>query len=491
MKKTRLFFFFCIAISIAAVSCQEGPIDNPDPGKDHPTGPRTLTVSIAATKTSLNGEQPEWSENDAIWVKGITDGKDSVYTVPQEAIGCSKFELTTWIEGELVAVYPASAKADESPYFSVEHDQDGSFAKANICVATAPETADELKFYNKTALFEIRVPEGTTKLTVSSLAKITTSDGQRGAEKVPINNSESSDINEIVVFNNGETIPDTCFISVLTDELDEYNNVILTDLNFDITYDGKSAMGGFPPNKLRGVTDTDNSVESVCNRHIKKNEHYILGKQYFHEYLSIQGGKPSKPTYTKWATMNIGATTETDGGDYFAWGETRGHKANNAHNGFQDEHYFAWSNCPYYIIDPDLLGYTLFTKYVLLDDNAYTDPDNHSILFLYDDAAFANWGGAWRMPVENEMVKLSQTQDFSGVNGSYYGETPNRIFIPAAGEGEDAQLTNYNIQGRYWTSSVYNSNNSWGVSFEFYDASGNDNTERRKGRSIRPIVGKI
>lgn len=57
-------------------------------------------------------------------------------------------------------------------------------------------------------------------------------------------------------------------------------------------------------------------------------ESYLTPQQMM---LSLRGGANANghpyvdlglPSGLKWATMNVGATTETDYGDYFQWGST-------------------------------------------------------------------------------------------------------------------------------------------------------------------------
>ena len=79
----------------------------------------------------------------------------------------------------------------------------------------------------------------------------------------------------------------------------------------------------------------------------------------------------------KWATMNVGAASPEDCGDYFAWGET--------------------TMKPSYRWDTYRFGTEMaLTKYV--QKSEYGTIDGRQTLEPGDDAATVNWGGDWRTP---------------------------------------------------------------------------------------------
>ena len=167
------------------------------------------------------------------------------------------------------------------------------------------------------------------------------------------------------------------------------------------------------------------------------------------------------PTYVdlglsvKWATCNIGATAPEGYGDYFAWGETEP-KSN-----------YDWSTYKYCNGSE-----TSLTKYNTSSD--YGTIDNKTTLELSDDAARANWGEAWRMPTDNEWHELKNNCTWkwttqNGVNG--YEVTSktngNSIFLPAASGRYVTSVDGVGSYGRYWTSSLYESepNRAYGLGF--------------------------
>ena len=133
-----------------------------------------------------------------------------------------------------------------------------------------------------------------------------------------------------------------------------------------------------------------------------------------HEYVDL-----GLTSGTLWATMNVGADSPEEYGDYFAWGETTS-QSNNAD----------------------------------------------------DDAARANWGGDWRMPTkaefeelinntENEWTKQNNVAGYkftSKTNG-------NSIFLPAAGYRRNGELYNVGSYGHYWSSTPYDEDNAYFLDF--------------------------
>lgn len=133
----------------------------------------------------------------------------------------------------------------------------------------------------------------------------------------------------------------------------------------------------------------------------------------------------------KWATCNVGATTPTDFGGYYAWGETEEKE--------------------------------IYTGQTYSDPNP--DGDAMDISGTEYDVAHVKWGGEWRMPTHDEFVELITTCTWewttigdtsgykvTGINGNY-------IFLPASGykqhgmvHGDATQVGSPNSCGWYKTS---------------------------------------
>ena len=184
----------------------------------------------------------------------------------------------------------------------------------------------------------------------------------------------------------------------------------------------------------------------------------------------------------KWASMNIGATKETEYGDYFAWGDIIGHS--------DDSYSFEIGNAPYY--KTDLRAY-----------EKYTADDGKTTLQSEDDAARASneWGKPWRMPTIDEMQELldntthKYVSDYngSGVDGMEFtstveGFTDKKIFLP------DASYRNYQALipagGFYWSSSL-NASAPLNGQYLYFNSGGGANINIGYGRfygfSVRPV----
>lgn len=204
-----------------------------------------------------------------------------------------------------------------------------------------------------------------------------------------------------------------------------------------------------------------------------------------HEYVEIGG--------LKWATMNVGANSITDTGLYFQWGDTQGYTASQCGSG-EGQKYFGWADYKYGngTSDP---SYTGMTKYNSTDDKAVLDAS--------DDAAQTNWGGNWRMPTTEELLALGDavntawTADYqgSGVAGMICTDKTDNskvLFFPACGWCGDGNVYSVGDEGKYWSSTLYYSNESFAMEWYFYsniDMPWESETERYSGRTVRAVVG--
>lgn len=460
MKKSYSFAIaaiFAALMSIPSCSYLEEPGKNENTGKE--PGTRTVNLCFPQTKTTLDGYQPVWSAGDQII---LADGTGTeTYTVSAEDEGKTKITIPTKLTEKITAVYPSDVAVVEEEHtikgIKVSANQDGSFAKANICLAVEDDESSNLMFKNQTAVIKVRVPAGTTKLTVTSLGKIG-ENGQRGTaakDVVSINDAGSApDCNVTTVSGDNAFDGDCCFVSVLV--VDD-NPLYLTDLNFDVEYtDGSKethkAQGGFSPLSIKAA-----GVADPYTYKVKKNDLHTLAASSLHEYVVVGEGEKAR----KWATMNIGATSKTDYGDYFAWGATEVAYDNLTGGTFT----FKSTKPSSYVYSNGYVGAWTPDKGFDVKNTPYYDGDIYSaskynngsgkkVLDLCDDAAFWNWGGSWRMPTIGEFAAIKETKS-DWASGYSFGSGSNTFFLPAAGYGIDKQLMSAGTIGRYWSSSLY------------------------------------
>ncbi|MCI5601433.1 MAG: hypothetical protein MR362_09040 [Hallerella sp.] len=179
------------------------------------------------------------------------------------------------------------------------------------------------------------------------------------------------------------------------------------------------------------------------------------------------------PSGTKWASVNVGAKSPADYGDYFAWGETtpkREYYQENSSTYGKQELNSSVSGNPKY------------------------------------DAATANWGNQWKLPTEKQMVELMKkckwkrtTQKNSEgkmVKGyKVTGRNGNSIFLPAAGYYDGSDLLGNGSKGYYWSSTPVEGF-STGAYFLDFDSEERNVTgidrlhSRPRGQSIRPVLAE-
>ena len=128
--------------------------------------------------------------------------------------------------------------------------------------------------------------------------------------------------------------------------------------------------------------------------------------------------------------------------------------------------------------------------------NAIQDPEI-TILELEDDAAYANWGGDWRMPTIDEIDELVDNCTWTwttqnGVNGYKVSSkvNANSIFLPAAGYRYSSDMYYAGSSGSYWSSSLgtSSSNSACSLFFGSSNVDWGNNYLRDYGRSVRAVL---
>ena len=191
------------------------------------------------------------------------------------------------------------------------------------------------------------------------------------------------------------------------------------------------------------------------------------------------------PSGTLWATCNVGATNPEDYGDYFAWGETTGYNDGKAT--------FNWST--YKLCNGSNTTMTKYCTNSSYGNDGFTD--NKTELDLEDDAAYVNWGSAWRMPSIDqyrELINSSYTTTEWTTQNGVYGRlitsksNGNSVFLPAAGDRSSSSLVSAGSYGYYWSRTL----NSDAPDYAWYPGFGSSyiyagNSGRYFGFSVRPV----
>lgn len=212
------------------------------------------------------------------------------------------------------------------------------------------------------------------------------------------------------------------------------------------------------------VTTANKTYTGSANAKVEASKKYILTLKVTEvDYVDLG-------LSVKWAPYNVGATSETEYGYYFAWGET------SPKTDYIESTYF----------DPS------YTK--------YNNAGGLTTLEAADDAAAVNMGGTWRMPTREEFQELldNTTHEWvtnykgSGVNGFIFtnkSDASKYIFLPAAGYRSGTGLNSQGSNGIYWSSSVSEGNSDSGQEL-FFDNNGTVNViyyHRYYGNSVRAV----
>lgn len=178
-----------------------------------------------------------------------------------------------------------------------------------------------------------------------------------------------------------------------------------------------------------------------------------------------------------WATCNVGATQPQEHGGYFAWGDTSTKKK------------YLEENCS--TLYPVKKKKSLFSKPKVIRYKGL-NLDDIAGYWLYD-AAYANWGGNWRMPRACEIEELITKCKWE-LNGSGYkiiGPNGNSIFLPLSGSSSRNSL--FDQLGCYWSASPPNDkNNTQGAQCLYLRGDSYELTWnfRYRGYAVRPVLDK-
>ena len=184
------------------------------------------------------------------------------------------------------------------------------------------------------------------------------------------------------------------------------------------------------------------------------------------------------PSGILWATCNVGASSPEDCGHYYAWGET------------QPKNSYDWSTYKWCNGSESTL-----TKY---NTNSFYGNyiDYKTVLDLYDDAAYVNWGDSWHTPTKEEWGELFNenycTWDVVTQYNNYCcivtsKRNGNYLILPLAGSNGSSGLKNVGSYGMYWSSTLYDEKPNMAFCTYFFPLGINNASNRSLGISIRPV----
>ena len=191
-----------------------------------------------------------------------------------------------------------------------------------------------------------------------------------------------------------------------------------------------------------------------------------------HQYVDL-----GLPSGRLWATMNVGASTPEDYGDYFAWAETAPKET------------YTWNNLQYRKSNGTYQKYT---------------GSDYSYLQAEDDAAQVNWGGDWRTPTKEDWEELFShyfpipvsSSDGNAAEGILlirsYLDMSKSLFLPANGVKNDMGHEGLGTNGYYWSSTLNTNTPGQAYQFTYSNNSGSilarpESRSRYLGSAVRPV----
>ena len=171
-----------------------------------------------------------------------------------------------------------------------------------------------------------------------------------------------------------------------------------------------------------------------------------------HEYIDL-----GLPSGTKWATMNVGANSVTDYGNYYIYGK----------------------------------GSATYQE--TSGDSTYNGTENP--LATSADTAAQVWGGSWHMPTQAQFNELLANTTYewvtdyqgSGINGGTFTANGQTLFIPAGGSYYFGSISYLGSYCYMWSSTPNGSSNAYYLNFNKNVGTINYNY-RAYGYSIRPVA---
>ena len=423
---TKRAFVMAAALVLAGCTQKENPVV-----ECVPVALTYTTVQTTDTKAAqnLNEDTIDSGEDVKVLISNADAYEWTYYTFTTAANGAMNAPdpAPYYPEGEqhidIVAYYPATA----GTWFTVATDQttDAAYKASDLMLASAMDQqkqdgAVELEFSHKMAKLNVNITAGTG---VSS-------------------------INSISILN----VQPKVYFNPATGEVDVVDGTATT-----ITVNNNGAAL-IPAQTIEGdllsiVTDKGTVTLTV-------NKTFEAGKQYTinltinlralggHEFVDM--GEVTAGGVTKnllWATCNLGATSPLDYGDLYAWGATA------------TQTDFDWAHYPFMET-----GYS--DQYHITKYNSVDKKTSFAEYGYVDDAARKQWGGTWRIPTNEELEALCNTENYDWVwQDNYQGtgitgmlvtrkEGPcagNSIFLPANKNLDDGTGGTCN----YWTSSLF------------------------------------
>ena len=480
MKRNIRLIPVILAAGVILASCTKEPVLEQSGSLPQEEGSRVIAVSFAsqpATKTALGGEDgltPEFVGGESVLVSNDETTQECRVTFSGE-----RATITTRLQGDLTAVYPVIAakyipsektgeKIIDPDNVLISAKQSGTFADANICMATMKDGEEKMTFHNKTAILKFYVDNS---IGVYNL-KVKSSDGEIADNSQEITvESKAGSLYEDMPDNQDRRI---CYVAV----------------KFGVD---AGTLSFISHTTTQGCVRKSSPATGVTLE---------VGTMYnaFIPYYVEVGGQ-------KWAYCNIGAFLPEEAGEYFAWGEVKGHKPDLSISPESDGRIRGAFTGDFNAFDHSDARYTgtynPSSGFTSCNTPYYNGKYWHKYsgspgekLLPEDDAANVNWGNGWRIPTKAELDALKNisnevVSDYrsSGKSGRVFTDSDKiTVFWPFTGYGYSLELRDaFSNNDYYWSTTPYVGNSNAIYYSDFGNTKDLQTQPRFEGLNIRPI----
>ena len=451
MKKNIIIAAIAAASALLlSVSCEKESLPELQNGINGGANTFTATIEQSLTKTTLtDGVKVNWTSADKISINGKTYTATPKDDATKASFTAEDGEATA-VGGKFKAIYPSTLYV--TGHFELPGTQTYSAGGFNAPMY-AESTTQVLTFKNICAVLAIKV----TKEDIATLKSIKVKSDKKLNGTISVYKTSygyyatiSTGGTEEVVLSLSDAISltsdgTTFYIAIPAEQKYSYLKIYLSE-------DGTLYKRAMITKKAAGLGTIK------CNK--------IYNIDYQTNAVQLYANGPY------WSTMNIGATIPADYGWYFSWGNTTGYLGNDRSYSFTPANY--------------------------RNTNAEKLMKDIPVNAEYD-AAYANWGAAWKMPTGDESGQFEALKDNTTNANSTGGKTFTgknsysdiELFFPAAGYRTATDLNFPGIDGYYWSSSLRDYNgypySAYYLNFNSGGVDTDDDNSCYYGYPVRPV----
>lgn len=504
MKK-YILPFMSIAMLMAISSCSSSDDEVAENSAEGKLVQMTFTATQepnVGTRTALDNKNVIWKEGDKISVfDGVGTNYNHEFSLSSgNGSTTGSFTGKAGItSGDYYAVYPYTVGAYKDPYgkfvdgISLPSKQtaykDSFDPNAALMIAKSSDK-NTFNFLNVVSLVKV-----TTEFACKSIVLNANEDiagtGNLGWDETNPSISFTSNISKSIVLKpqegQDEIAAGTYYIAVKPGELTSGWSISFTSTDYNVyTREARSEVT-FNRGKIRSIGIF--SIGGTWTRtsrgsNVQANQEVDLGLT-----ITKEDGKKYRVIFANANLTTSGlALSESDYGDYYAWGATEPwYSSISGTNISWKELYsdgYILENAPFY--DSANSTYTEYTN-------------ENDVLLPEHDAARQKLGGDWQIPTKEiwDALKEGTTAQYFGsgnIGMSFTSKTNSKaIFLPCSGNFSYKEYVNKNTWGLYWSSTSYTDSNSYlltiysnGVNKK-PDGTSYDYDSKFYGFSIRPV----